>query len=98
MLAPLKKSLIQEQVRVLVNTGALTEQDYSEVGELIASRSNSNPQQLTTKKDAADFLHISMPTLNNLIASGRLTAVRFGKRNIRLNEHDVHALAAGRAV
>jgi excisionase family DNA binding protein len=51
------------------------------IAEALKSSCNNNPSDdLLTRKNAAKYLGVSLPTLNNYEKSGQLVAVRFGAR------------------
>jgi excisionase family DNA binding protein len=47
---------------------------------LNSSPSKDSSDELLTRKDTANYLHVSLPTISSYEKSGQLKAVRFGSR------------------
>ena len=69
-------------------------ESYNEEGEVSASKQNSRPQKPYTRKEAAEMLGVSIPTIDRYLADGRLTRVRYSARAIRISAESVHKLMA----
>ena len=69
-------------------------ESYNEEGEASASKQNSRPQKPYTRKEAAEMLGVSIPSINRYMADGRLTRVRYSARAIRISADSVHKLMA----
>ena len=69
-------------------------ESYNEEGEASASKQNSRPQKPYTRKEAAEVLGVSIPSIDRYMASGRLTRVRYSARAIRISADSVHKLMA----
>ena len=65
---------------------------YNEKGEASASKQNSRPLKPYTRKDAAEALGVSLPTIDRYMASGLLTRVRYSARAVRISADSVHKL------
>ena len=70
-------------------------ESYKEDGEASASKQNSRPQKPYTRKEAAEMLSVSVPTIDRYMADGRLTRVRYSARAIRISAESVHKLMKG---
>ena len=70
-------------------------ESYNEEGEASASKQNSRPQKPYTRKEAAEMLSVSVPTIDRYMADGRLTRVRYSARAIRISAESVHKLMKG---
>jgi len=70
-------------------------ESYNEDGEASASKQNSRPQKPYTRKEAAEMLSVSVPTIDRYMADGRLTRVRYSARAIRISAESVHKLMKG---
>ena len=70
-------------------------ESYNEEGEASASKQNSRPQKPYTRKEAAEMLGVSLPTIDRYLASGHLTRVRYSARAIRISADSVHNLMRG---
>ena len=55
------------------------------------------PKKPYTRKDAAEMLGVSIPTIDRYLASGHLTRVRYSARAIRISADSVHKLMASGA-
>ena len=53
------------------------------------------PQKPYTRKEAAEILGVSIPTIDRYLASGHLTRVRYSARAIRISADSVHKLMRG---
>ena len=69
-------------------------ESYNEEGEASASKQNSRPQKPYTRKEAAEMLGVSIPSIDRYMADGRLTRVRYSARAIRISAESVHKLMA----
>lgn len=69
-------------------------ESYNEEGEASVSKQNSRPQKPYTRKEAAEVLGISIPSVDRYLASGHLTRVRYSARAIRISAESVHKLMA----
>ena len=69
-------------------------ESYNEEGEASASKQNSRPQKPYTRKEAAEVLGVSIPSIDRYLASGHLTRVRYSARAIRISAESVHKLMA----
>ena len=69
-------------------------ESYNEEGEAATSKQNSRPQKPYTRKEAAEVLGVSIPSIDRYMASGRLTRVRYSARAIRISADSVHKLMA----
>ena len=69
-------------------------ESYNEEGEASASKQNSCPQKPYTRKEAAEVLGVSIPSVDRYLASGHLTRVRYSARAIRISAESVHKLMA----
>ena len=49
----------------------------------------SNPYRLLTRKEVAEWLRVSVPTIDRLIACGDLTPKRVGKQRVFVTEGEV---------
>ena len=72
-------------------------ESYNEEGEASASKQNSRPQKPYTRKEAAEMLGVSIPSIDRYMADGRLTRVRYSARAIRISADSVHKLMASGA-
>ncbi len=70
-------------------------ESYNEDGEASASKQNSRPQKPYTRKEAAEILSVSVPTIDRYMADGRLTRVCYSARAIRISAESVHKLMKG---
>ena len=68
-------------------------ESYNEEGEA-SSKQNSRPQKPYTRKEAAEMLGVSIPSIDRYMADGRLTRVRYSARAIRISAESVHKLMA----
>ncbi len=59
----------------------------------MASAANPEPRPKLTVAESADYWACSERTIRNLIASGKLPAVRVGARMIRVDPRDLDRLA-----
>ncbi|WP_077560667.1 excisionase family DNA-binding protein [Polaromonas sp. C04] len=57
----------------------------------MAAKSPSTPTTLSTKREVAQRLHLALGSVNTLIAEGELTAIRVGRRSVRISDADVDA-------
>ena len=55
----------------------------------------ARPQKPYTRKEAADLLHLSLPTLDRYLASGRLARIRLSAHATRVSAESVHNLMKG---
>ena len=55
----------------------------------------SRPLKPLTRKEAANELGVSVPTVDRYIASGRLARVKYSARAIRISVESVYALMKG---
>ena len=55
------------------------------------------PQKPYTRKEAAEMLGVSVPSIDRYMADGRLTRVRYSARAIRISAESVHHLMANGA-
>lgn len=62
-----------------------------------ATEKPPRPLKPYTRKDAAEALGVSLPTIDRYMADGRLTRVRYSARAIRISAESVHKLMAGGA-
>ena len=62
----------------------------------MASTSPSTPTTLSTKREVAQRLHLALGSVNTLIAEGELTAIKVGRRSVRINDADVEAFLRSR--
>ena len=69
-------------------------ESFNEEGEASASKQNSRPQKPYTRKEAAEMLGVSIPSIDRYMADGRLTRVRYSARAIRISAESVHKLMA----
>ncbi len=69
-------------------------ESFNEEGEASASKQNSRPQKPYTRKEAAEMLGVSIPSIDRYMANGRLTRVRYSARAIRISAESVHKLMA----
>ena len=69
-------------------------ESYNEEGEASASKQNSRPQKPYTRKEAAEVLGVSIPSVDRYLASGHLTRVRYSARAVRISADSVHKLMA----
>lgn len=53
------------------------------------------PQKPYTRKDAAEALGISVPSVDRYMAAGILTRVRYSARAVRISAESVHKLMKG---
>ena len=70
-------------------------ESYNEEDEASASKQNSRPQKPYTRKEAAEVLGVSIPSIDRYMADGRLTRVRYSARAIRISAESVHKLMKG---
>ena len=54
-------------------------------------------KQILNRREAAQELNISLPTLDKLIREGKLRAIRIGQRRIIISKAAVAAFLEGRA-
>ena len=54
----------------------------------------SRLQKPYTRKEAAEMLGVSIPSIDRYMADGRLTRVRYSARAIRISAESVHKLMA----
>lgn len=59
-----------------------------------ADEKDSRPQKPYTRKEAAEMLGVSIPSIDRYMASGLLTRVRYSARAIRISADSVHKLMA----
>ena len=59
-----------------------------------AAEKDPHPQKPYTRKEAAEMLGVSIPSIDRYMASGRLTRVRYSARAIRISADSVHKLMA----
>ena len=59
------------------------------------SEKATRPQKPYTRKEAADMLGVSIPTVDRYMASGRLTPVHYSPRAVRISAESVHNLMKG---
>ena len=69
-------------------------ESYNEESEASASKQNSRPQKPYTRKEAAEMLGVSIPSIDRYMADGRLTRVRYSARAIRISAESVYKLMA----
>ena len=55
----------------------------------------ARPQKPYTRKEAADLLHLSLPTLDRYLASGKLARIRLSAHATRVSAESVHNLMKG---
>lgn len=55
---------------------------------------NLRPQKPYTRREAAEILGVSIPSIDRYMADGRLTRVRYSARAIRISAESVHKLMA----
>ena len=55
----------------------------------------ARPQKPYTRKEAADLLHLSLPTLDRYLASGKLARIRLSAHATRVSAESVHSLMKG---
>ena len=56
---------------------------------------SARPQKPYTRKEAADLLHLSLPTLDRYLASGKLARIRLSAHATRVSAESVHSLMKG---
>lgn len=59
------------------------------------SEKATRPQKPYTRKEAADMLGVSIPTVDRYMASGRLAPVHYSPRAVRISAESVHNLMKG---
>ena len=59
-----------------------------------ATEKDPRPQKPYTRKEAAEMLGVSIPSIDRYMADGRLTRVRYSARAIRISADSVHKLMA----
>jgi len=59
-----------------------------------ATEKDPRPQKPYTRKEAAEMLGVSIPSIDRYMADGRLTRVRYSARAIRISAESVHKLMA----
>jgi len=62
-----------------------------------SSDKDARPQKPYTRKEAAEMLGVSVPSIDRYMADGRLTRVRYSARAIRISAESVHKLMANGA-
>ena len=67
-------------------------ESYNKEGDASASKQNSRPLKPYTRKDAAEALGVSLPTIDRYMSSGLLTRVRYSARAVRISADSVHKL------
>ena len=67
-------------------------ESYEESKESASSKAHHHPQKPYTRKDAAEALGVSLPTIDRYMASGLLTRVRYSARAVRISADSVHKL------
>ena len=72
---------LQAALETINNTNAESEKD-------------SRPEKPYTRKEAAEMLGVSVPSIDRYMADGRLTRVRYSARAIRISAESVHKLMA----
>ena len=60
-----------------------------------ATDKDPRPLKPYTRKDAAEALGVSVPTIDRYMATGLLTRVRYSARAIRISAESVHKLMKG---
>ena len=70
-------------------------ESYNEESEGSTFKQNSRPQKPYTRKEAAEVLGVSVPTIDRYMADGRLTRVRYSARAVRISAESIHKLMKG---
>lgn len=60
-----------------------------------ASSKDTRPQKPFTRKEAADMLGVSIPTIDRYMASGLLNRVRYSARAVRISAESIYRLMKG---
>lgn len=59
------------------------------------SEKDARPQKPLTRKEAAEMLGVSIPTVDRYINKGCLTPVRYSARAVRISAESVYSLMKG---
>ena len=72
-------------------------ESYNDVGDHLAPLASAHPEPPFTRKKAAEFLDVSLPTIDRYLAVGLLKRVRFTAHTVRITPESVRALVGGGA-
>lgn len=60
-----------------------------------SSGTDTRPRKPFTRKEAADMLGVSIPTIDRYMASGLLNRVRYSARTVRISAESIYHLMKG---
>lgn len=68
---------------------------YNSTGAPAGHLASAHPEPPYTRKKAAEFLDVSLPTIDRYLAAGLLKRVRLTAHTVRITPESVRALLAG---
>ena len=72
-------------------------ESYDDIGDHLVPQASVHPEPPYTRKKAAEFLNVSLPTIDRYLAAGLLKRVRITAHTVRISPESVRALIGGGA-